>query len=168
MNLSKKKLCDGCGCTRSIWKNVTKNMERKSYCLQCWKYRKVPKPKPKVNNKPLAFRAAKRSQQENQYNKQAREWKEEHPHCEIGIPGRCTHKTHDVHHMMGKENDLLLDERYWKANHMMGKENDLLLDERYWKATCRACHEWCTIHTQEAIDLGFSLPRTTNSNNYGN
>ena len=104
---------------------------------------KVHKP---TSRKSIAPRSPKRTKQENKYNKRAKEWKEEHPNCTVNIPGRCQHVTHDVHHMMGKE-------------------NDLLLDERYWKAICRNCHTYITEHSAEAIEMGYSLSRNNNNNN---
>jgi hypothetical protein len=137
----KNKTCDGCGRVKPIWKNVVEDGERKRYCQYCWSaHESKNSPKPTAG-KPLRSRSPKRQTQEDTYNKRAREWKVEHPYCEIVIPGICTHRTHDVHHMKGREGDLLLDERYWKAG-------------------CRKCHEWVTVHAAEAISLGHSLPRT--------
>jgi hypothetical protein len=46
---------------------------------------------------------------------------------------------------------------------MEGRENELLLKQESWKTACRLCHQWVTVNTEEAIDLGHSLPRTTKS-----
>jgi len=135
------KVCDGCGELRLIWKNETEEGERKRYCKGCWSARKSKKHKPTLSNKPLRSRSPKRSKEETEYSKKAKAFKLLHPHCEIVVPGICTHQTHDVHHTQGREGTLLLDERYWKAG-------------------CRTCHQWVTVNTQEAIDLGYSLPRT--------
>jgi hypothetical protein len=142
-----KKICDGCGELTYIFKNVSDNEGRKRLCKRCSKVHAVKQGKeykPTIS-KPIAFRSPKRSKEETQYNKKAKAFKEANPNCQIGIPGACTHKTHDVHHMGGKE-------------------NELLLKEEWWKATCRQCHDWVTVNTQEAIDLGHSLPRTTKLN----
>lgn len=145
---SKKKICDRCGENRYIWKNITENGTRKRFCKYCWSAHKSDtSSKPTANkilfrsHSPIKKRSTKRSRQETEYNKKARAFKEANPYCQIGIPGICSKKTHDVHHMKGRE-------------------NNLLLAEEYWKATCRQCHEWVTIHTQEAIDLGYSLSRS--------
>lgn len=143
---AKKKKCDGCEELKFVWKNVTEEGVRKRYCRWCWSAHEnnSAKRKPTTDtgkSKPIAHRSSHRSKEEAQYNKRAKEWKTDHPYCEIPIPGICTHKTHDVHHMKGRE-------------------GELLLNEKYWKAACRPCHEWTTVHTQEAIDLGYSLPRT--------
>jgi len=138
---SKQKLCDGCGELRHIWKNVSEEGERKRFCQRCWSARKSKKHKPTVSKTPLRSRSPRRSKEESQYNKEAKKFKEENPHCQICIPGICTKKTHDVHHMKGRE-------------------GALLLAQEYWKATCRSCHEWVTVNSKEAIDLGHSLPRT--------
>lgn len=138
-----KKICDGCKNLRDIWKNVTEDGERKRYCRYCWSAHEGKKNSLKPTaGKPLRSHSPKREKQEQQYNKRAREWKLEHVHCEIAISGVCTHKTRDVHHMKGRE-------------------NDLLLDERWWKAACRECHQWVTKNSAEAIQLGYSLPRIT-------
>lgn len=135
-----RKICDGCKQSRVIWKNVTEAGERKRYCQYCWSAHEGKSFKPTAA-KPLRSRSSKRTTEEAEYNLRAKVWKLEHPYCRIVIPGICTHRTQDVHHMKGRE-------------------NNLLLDERFWKPTCRKCHEWVTVNSQEAIELGHSLPRT--------
>ena len=137
----KLKRCSICGEHKHIWKNVVEDGERKRYCKYCWSAHESKNSlKPTASN-PIRSHSPKRESQETRYNKRAKEWKQEHPYCEIVIPGICTHHTHDVHHMKGRE-------------------SDLLLNERYWKATCRTCHNWVTVNSAEAISLGHSLPRT--------
>jgi len=148
----KKKLCDGCGEQQYIFKNVTEDGVRKKLCTWCSKLYDVNQPKedkPTKIPKPIPSRSPKRQKQETEYNKRARVFKENNPLCQIGIPGVCTHKTHDVHHEGGKE-------------------NDLLLKEEWWRAACRPCHDWVTVNTEAAIDLGYSRQRTTNSDDHGN
>ena len=53
-------------------------------------------------------------------------------------------KATDVHHMKGR-----------------GKYH---LDTTTWLAVCRNCHMWIEENTVDAIELGFSLPRTHESN----
>ena len=141
----KLKLCDGCGEHKRIFKNVTEDGVRKKLCTWCSKAydaNQEPKHKPTKPRKSIAPRSPKRQKQETQYNKRAKLFKEENPHCNIGIPGTCTHFTQDVHHEGGRE-------------------NDLLLKEEWWRATCRACHNWVGDNPAEAIELGYSRPRTT-------
>ena len=147
----KLKLCDGCGEHKRIFKNVTEDGGRKRLCTWCSKsygasQKKEYKP---TKSKPIASRSPKRTKEETEYNKRARIFKDNNPHCQIGIPGKCTHKTNDVHHEGGKE-------------------NHLLLKEEWWRAACRACHDWVTLNTEAAIELGYSRQRTTNSDNDGN
>lgn len=145
----KLKICDGCGEPRHIWKNVVDEEGRKRLCQGCSRIYDTNhksteyKPTPKTS---IASRSPKRQKEENQYNKEAKQFKEDNPLCQIGIPGICTHKTVDVHHEGGKE-------------------NELLLKKEWWRAACRPCHDWVTINTQAAIDMGYSRQRTTNSNN---
>lgn len=133
---AKKKTCDGCRRVKNIWKNVLENGERKRYCAYCWSAHESNNSLKPTAHKPIRPRSSKRSAQEIAYNKRIRVWKQEHPYCEIAIFGVCTHKTQDVHHKGGRENDLLL------------AESD-------WLATCRACHEWCHTHNAEARVLGY-------------
>ena len=134
------KICDGCGEQRYIWKNIIIDGVRNKLCQRCASNRST---KPTVTK--IAPRSPKRQKEETEYNKRAKKFKEDNPLCQIGIPGVCTHKTQDVHHEGGKE-------------------NNLLLKEEWWRASCRACHEWVTVNTQAAIDMGYSRQRTTNSN----
>lgn len=57
------------------------------------------------------------------------------------IPG-CTGKPTEVHH--GK-----------------GREGYLLILSKYFKYLCRHCHDFCTEHSAEAIDMGLSYRRNT-------
>jgi hypothetical protein len=137
-----QKICSGCGELQYIWKNVMEDGERMRYCKRCWSCHSGQKHKPtSKKTKPIAPRSPKRLKEEVEYINRANKFKKANPLCQIGIPGVCTHKTQDVHHMEGRE-------------------NELLLKEESWKATCRLCHQWVTVNTQEAIDLGHSLPRT--------
>lgn len=145
---AKLKTCSHCGELKRIFKNVTEDGVRKKLCTWCSKLYDANQPKedkPTESRNSIASRSPKRQKQETQYNKRAKKFKEEHPLCQIGIPGTCTHFTQDVHHEGGKE-------------------NDLLLKEEWWRAVCRACHDWVGKHPAEAIQLGYSRPRTTNSN----
>lgn len=89
-----------------------------------------------------------RARERSQYNRKARAYKRKNPWCVACITLwpvpwigsdviRC---TDDVHHKMGCE-------------------GDLLLDERYWMPVCRWCHDWIEDHGREARDLGFVLDK---------
>jgi hypothetical protein len=55
-----------------------------------------------------------------------------HPKCQF--PG-CSTKAKDIHHLRGRS-------------------NNLLLDQRHWKAVCRPHHDWIGAHPKEARALG--------------
>ena len=142
----RKKFCDGCGEQRYIWKNVTEQSLRKRYCKNCWSRQDYLQQKPSADKKPLAKRSpikkrsAKRKKQEAKYLKIRMDFMLKHPHCQAGIPGRCTHHSTDVHH---------------KA----GRVGDLLTDERYFLSVCRSCHTWIELNPLEAKELGYSESR---------
>lgn len=81
----------------------------------------------------------KRSVQLKEYSKLRISYLTDNPICNIQLP-HCTHDSTEVHHMKGKE-------------------GDLLLMVEYFKAACRSCHDWVTEHSNEAIELGFSVSR---------
>ncbi len=139
---TKLKLCDGCGELRKIWRNLTIDGVRNRLCQRCSNIQTVKdgkEYKPTVNkNKPIASRSPKRKKQETQYNKEAKQFKVAHPHCQSSIPGVCTGLTIDVHHKGGRE-------------------NDLLLYQPWWLATCRKCHEWIHAHPIEARELNLLI-----------
>ena len=62
-----------------------------------------------------------------------------HPICEAALAG-CTKTATDVHHMMGRE-------------------NELLNMTCYWLAVCRSCHDKLTIDSKMAIEKGLSLSK---------
>ena len=62
-----------------------------------------------------------------------------HPLCEAELHG-CGKKSSDVHHMCGRENDLL---------------NATV----YWLSVCRSCHQKITDDSKMAIDKGFSISK---------
>lgn len=61
-----------------------------------------------------------------------------HPVCEGKLSG-CTHKATDIHHMKGRK-------------------GFLLILSKYFKYLCRNCHDFCTVHSKEAKEMGLSLP----------
>lgn len=88
-------------------------------------------------------RSNKRAKQENKYNYEARKFKQANQRCKAGIVlgnRSCSGSTTDVHHMAGRE-------------------NELLLKKEYWLPVCRNCHEWITRNSKQAIELGLSISR---------
>jgi hypothetical protein len=137
----KLKLCDGCGEHKRIFKNVTEDGVRKRLCTWCSKAydaNQKPKHKPTKPRKSIAPRSPKRAKQERQYSKEAKQFKEDNPHCNAAIPGVCTGLTFDVHHKGGRE-------------------NDLLLYVPWWLATCRMCHDWIHANPKEARELNLLI-----------
>lgn len=96
----------------------------------------------KQSNKPIRQVSKKRQAQLDEYSKKRDEFIKQHPTCRAGLK-RCTEVADDVHHMKGKE-------------------NDLLLDERYWLPICRSCHIIITAQSRMAIDTGLSVSRHKN------
>lgn len=47
-----------------------------------------------------------------------------------------------------------------EIHHMKGREGDLLLDTRFWLAVCRPHHRYITDNPKEAIENGYSISRT--------
>ena len=140
----KLKLCDGCGEHKRIFKNVTEDGVRKKLCTWCSKAydaNQKKEDKPTKPRKSIAPRSPKRQKQESKYNREARPFKEDNPHCKAGIPGKCTGMTTDVHHMAGRV-------------------GEMLLYQPYWLPVCRACHDWIEAHPIEAKELGYSMSKT--------
>ncbi len=46
-----------------------------------------------------------------------------------------------------------------EIHHMKGREGNLLLDTRFFKAACRHCHDIINVHSKAAIENGQSLSR---------
>ncbi len=133
-----KKMCDGCGELRPIWKNK----EGKRYCKQCWSAHSVTT-KIKPTQKRISPRSPKRSKQEAEYSKLRKEFLTKHPMCQAHLPQVCTQVSTDVHHMKGRI-------------------GDLLLDQAHWLSVCRGCHYWIEMRPQAAKELGFSINRLNN------
>jgi len=77
--------------------------------------------------------------QNAQYSDKIKRFKAENKFCKAKLPN-CQKIAVDVHHMAGRA-------------------NDLLLEEKYWLPVCRNCHDWITENSAEAIDLGLSISR---------
>jgi len=140
----KLKFCDGCGELRHIFKNVVIDGVRNRLCKWCSNSLAVKQGKeykPTKSVKPIPSRSPKRQKQETQYNREAKQFKEDNPHCKAGIPGQCTGRTTEVHHIAGR----------------IGL---MLLYQPYWLATCHECHVWIEAHPIEAKELGYSMSKT--------
>jgi hypothetical protein len=138
---AKKKLCSGCGEPKIIWKFDSETRNR--YCQRCWASLKLElpndKPKPTVARQPIARVSDKRAKEERIYAGKRIIFLNEHPNCEINLPGICTGKATDVHHTyFGKDRD-----KYY-----------LIVET--WKAGCRQCHNYIHDHmpAEVAIELG--------------
>jgi hypothetical protein len=101
----------------------------------------------KRSTKPIRRSTPKRAREKSQYSRKCAAYKRKHPWCAAcealsrfnPMPvGIC--RTSDVHHKMGRE-------------------GDLLLDERFWMPVCRTCHDWIEDHGREARRLGFVLDK---------
>lgn len=133
----KKKLCDGCGEPKFIWKNEG----GKRFCKQCWSALSVTtKPKPTVKQKPIRPRSLKRSKEESEYSQKRKVYLDKHPMCEAHIPSVCTGQATEVHHKRGR----------------IGAD---LTDETLFLGLCHACHEYIENNRAFAIEQGFSIKR---------
>ena len=151
----KFKTCGKCGEQRPIWATH----DEVKYCKTCWlrqcaqqsqsvkkptrsmiPHRSPIKPKTSEVNKPkkIPNRSKKRTLEEQQYSKDRKVFLQEHPNCCARIPGKCSVKATEVHHMFdGSDRD-----KYF-------------LTVTTWLAICRGCHNWVHSHVKEAKDLGF-------------
>jgi hypothetical protein len=92
-------------------------------------------------------RTKERAKQERQYNKRVKVWKRENPHCKA---------CEALFMYRGGRPEIKLTS---DCHHKMGKEGELLLDERYWLPVCRWCHDWIEEHGRLARALGFVLDK---------
>lgn len=137
---AKKKFCDGCGELRYIWKNVSEQGLRKRFCKFCWSRQDSISKKKKAYKPSLAIRSPKMKKAQAAYLKVRMNFLLKYPHCQAGIPGRCTHNSTDVHH---------------KA----GRIGALLTDTEHFLSVCRSCHTWIELNPLEAKELGYSVTR---------
>lgn len=114
----------------------------KGLCAECYKrkYSRALKRTP-LKRKPYFIRtiSKKRAKQNTKYQSLKLEFLELHPFCEIK-KANCTIKATEIHHMEGRE-------------------NELLLDVSKWKAICHSCHLHITENSKEAIEKGYSQSR---------
>lgn len=88
---------------------------------------------------PIRKVSKKRQAQLDEYSSRRIRFLQQHPRCGALLK-RCTEEATEVHHMKGKE-------------------NDLLLDEIYWLPICRSCHVIITAQSRMSIDTGLSVSR---------
>lgn len=131
--LNKQKICSGCNKTRFIFKTVG----RDRYCASC-SHKLFPPQKSEKKPKPIKQRSEKRVKEEKEYSRERIIFLESHSLCEAGL-SCCTGMATECHHKAGR-----------------GKE---YLNKELWLAVCHACHEWITIHSREAIEMGLSRSR---------
>ena len=96
-----------------------------------------PKPIPRAKKvtKRIKPRSVKRASQERLYNKVRAEYLDFNKYCD-----RCNNVATEIHHMKGRE-------------------GNLLNDQEYFMATCRSCHIWIENNPNEAKKEGWSLNR---------
>lgn len=73
------------------------------------------------------------------YNLKRKEFLKANPECQASLEG-CTKKATQIHHMKGRE-------------------NELLNESAYWMAICFNCHRKVTEDTQMAFAKGLSIPK---------
>lgn len=123
------KTCKEAGCYHPVFS--------RSLCHGHWKYaygKPLPRPIKKVRQV-----SERRKIANKQYSAVRSLWLPGHKICEAQLPG-CTDKATEVHHMKGRE-------------------GELLLITTYWLAVCSSCHRWITDNSRDAIELGLSLRR---------
>lgn len=104
------------------------------------KMKPIPRSPLKKKDYKIKRESSKRAKQNRQYAKEVKPWKEENSECKARLPG-CTGRTKHAHHMMGKE-------------------NHLLLIKKYWLPVCPPCHDKITLMPiEQAIEQGLSLRR---------
>lgn len=94
-----------------------------------------------AKKKRIKQNSKKRARQLRKYTKLRKVFLEEHTECEIPVEG-CTTTATEVHHAAGRE-------------------NELLLDVKGYKAACNNCHRVATDKSKEAIADGRSKSRHT-------
>lgn len=125
-----KKLCDGCGKVRPIWKNI--NGER--FCKYC---ATAVSTKKSAKGVQAPRTSRKKQKQDSRYSEMRTAFLLSSPLCLAHIPGICTTHATDVHHTYS------------------GKDRSAhYLDTTTWLPVCRACHMWIHNSSKEARALG--------------
>lgn len=138
----KLKPCAGEDCNGAL-RQIWKQFENNRYCKNCWHKIKPPTPLkqsalPKTQ-KPIAKESPKRKKESILYSTMRKVYLDQHPQCEINIPGVCSHQNaNQIHHTYS------------------GKDRDkYFLDTATWKATEQNCHDWVHTHPIEAREMGY-------------
>jgi hypothetical protein len=113
----------------------------KAHSNLCWKCKpKQPLKRSRIKQKvySIAFRSKKRQKQETQYYRKERPvFLSKHPFCEFegcGLP------SSEVHHMKGRI-------------------EGLLCDQKYFLAVCHDHHTWIENNPEQAKEMGYSCSR---------
>ena len=99
-------------------------------------------------SKPIPRTTSRRARERSRYSRRVGIYKRRYPWCVAcltvwpnpWIGSSVIRCTDDVHHKMGCE-------------------GQLLLDERWWMPVCRLCHDWIEDHGRAARELGFVLDK---------
>lgn len=118
------KTCTADNCSYPVW--------GKGFCRN-HQYMRTDNKKPK---KPK-FRSAKEQDRLNNYYPIREEYLQTYPNCEFP---ECGNYSTDIHHMMGRE-------------------GDLLFNTKYFAALCRMHHRYVEDHPKEALELGLRFER---------
>jgi hypothetical protein len=134
---AKQKKCDGCNEITNIWKKEGKQR----FCKQCWskQFKGLSSTKKPTAKKPLSPRSSKQEKLDVLYSTLRGTYLRTNPMCKAKLPG-CQINATDVHHMVGRT-------------------GDRLLDSTNFLAVCRTCHNWIEVNPKEAKLLGFSKSR---------
>jgi len=131
----KQKQCSRCLKTVPIYRNISIDGTRLRLCKFCYpKQKLITKKKPKLLS-------SKRTSQVSKYQKACKEFKlqPENQHCPVinKLKG-ITVQTTDVHHIKGRE-------------------NDMLLDQKHWLAVSREGHQWIHNNPEESRKMGWLI-----------
>lgn len=138
VNHQKRKYCElGEHHVERLWK--AKGKTQKSACKDCWmRYgTNTSEKKDKPLRKPISPVSPKQAQRLRTYRTVRDEYFKEHPICEYPL---CNSREIQLHHMAGRN-------------------GDLLTDKRYFKSLCDKHHKWVELHPSEAKELGLSTDR---------
>lgn len=98
---------------------------------------------PKPTKKPKKGKSRRRV-----YQRLRSKYLREHPFCEVGEV--CQHQL---------GSGVWVRARATEVHHMRGRDGDMLLDTGWWKATCQACHRWIHAWPYQAVIKGYSAKR---------
>jgi len=139
----KMKQCSSCPKIGPIYKNITVDGDRLRLCKDCaMKYNAITKDSSnKKLTTPIPKFSNKRSKQEAAYNVACKvfKMKAENKYCPVmsKLKG-TTVLTTDVHHINGRE-------------------NEMLLDQEFWLAVSREGHDWIHAHPEIAREEGWLI-----------